>query len=169
MKAIGIFIGIAIAFCLGFLVARWPQVQPDAKPFGTELTTNDDIAIQEYESLVYHLQESNQTNALKELNDFLNDQRALQDDADLSKTVAILQGMRGGKTNIMLSYFENHLDMQIGLFASEYRGLPMALQKQINLNPLQRARDYRTKFPFKSSNQFFEEEVTNAFKVLNDK
>jgi len=169
MKTIAISIGIVAAFCLGFIVARWPRAESDVKISGAEVTTNDDIAFQEYESLVYYLQDTKQTNALKELNDFLNDERVLRLDADLSVTVAILQGLRDGKTNATLRFLENRLDTQIGLFGSEYSGLPVVLQKQMSLKPLQRARDYRIEFPFKSSDKASEEDVTNAFQVLNDK
>ena len=169
MKAAGIFVGIALAFGIGFLVAQRSHVHPNIMASAKEVATNDDIALQEYESFVDYLDDTKQTNALKELNDFLNDERASQHDADLAVTVTVLEALREGKTNAILRFFENRLDTQIGLFGSEYSVLPTALQRQMNLKPLQQARDYRAKFPSTNPDFFSRQAVTNAFKLLDHK
>jgi hypothetical protein len=161
MKTARAFTLLVIALLVGFLAARWSQ----AKPVGG---TSDqrDINIAELVSLENYLQDSKQTNALKQLNDILADNRAWHDSADLAVTVSILQGLREGQTNQVLKFLENHLVTEICVFGSEYRALPLSLQKQMNLKSLQRARDYCGKFPFKNSGRYYDTDVTNAFKIL---
>jgi len=168
MKIAGILVVVAAAFGIGFLVAK-SEVSPDVKAFDFKTATNDDVSLQIYESLVYHLSDTKQTNALRDLNVFLDDQRTRQDGADLAVTVAVLQALRDGKTNEMFRYFEDHLDSQVGLFGSGYSLLPVALQKQQSLKPLRQARDYRTKFPHENTNRISREAVTNAFEILDDR
>jgi hypothetical protein len=166
MKTTRLFILLIVALCIGFFAARWSEAQTANNTSAKKLTTSDDVDIQELESLENYLNDTHQTNALKQLNDILSDNRAWDRAADMSVTVGILRGLRNGKTDEVLNFLENHLDSNISVFASEYRTLPISFQKQMNLKSLQAAYDYRTKFPFKSSNEYAEN-VTNAFKILS--
>jgi len=162
MKTTRTFTLFAAALFVGFIVARWTEAQPaTAKP-----TAIEDIDVQELESLENYLYDTHQTNAVKQLNDILSDNRTWNRAVEMSITVRILRGLRNGKTDEVLNFLENHLDSDISFFALEYRALPIAFQKQMNMKSLQAAYDYRTKFPFKSSNEYAED-VTNAFKILN--
>src|SRR6185312_12770029 len=122
MKTTYTFSFVAIALCIGFFAAHWSQAQ-STNASVTKPTTNDDIYIQELESLENYLNDSKQTNALKQLNHILSYDRAMQQAYDMAITVSILQGLREGKTNEVLGHLENHLDMNICVFASEYRTL----------------------------------------------
>jgi len=160
MKIARMIVILSLAFFFGFLVVRWSQAKPiRATPVG------NDVYIQELESLENYLHDTGQTNALKQLFDVLADDRTSEDGVDLALTVAVLQGLRDGKTNEMLKFFEHHLDAQISVFASEYRDLPGPLQKQMSLKPLQSAKDYRSKYPVTNPYPVWAEGVTNAFKL----
>src|SRR5664279_2624532 len=99
MKTSRTFVFITIALCIGFLAAKWSQAQPTAKTSNRESTTNTDLAFHELESLFSYLQDTKQTNALQQINDYLFSSAALQKSADLSETVTILQYLRDGRTN----------------------------------------------------------------------
>jgi hypothetical protein len=153
---------VCLTFCIGFIAIRWSQAKPMR-----ETSDRDDIHIQEFLSLENYLHDTRQTNALKQLNDILADDRAMNDAVDLSFTVEVLQSLRDGKTNELLKFFEHHLDADVCVFGSEYRVLPVSFQKQMNLKSLQRARDYRSKYPVTNPDPVRAEEVTNAFKILD--
>jgi hypothetical protein len=157
---------LAIALCIGFFAARWSQAQSTTNTSVSKPTTDDDAYMQEFLSLENYLNDSKQTNALKQLNDILSHNRAMERAVDMAITVPILQGLREGKTNEVLGFLENHLDMNICVFASEYRTLPALLKRQMSLKPLQAAQNYRVKFPFQSS-KVYSEDITNAFKILD--
>ena len=169
MKTAHTFALLGLALGIGFLAARWSEAEPAAKPSSQKLTTNDDIAVKEFESLVNYLQDTKQTNALKQLNDFLADSRASQHAANVSVTVSILKGLRNGRTNQALQFLEWHLDMEIAQFGSEYSTLPASIQKQMDLRSLQRARDYRAQFPFLNPDPNLAEDASNTFTILDEK
>ena len=164
MKTERIFTFIVLALCIALLAARGSRANP-----AHETSGNDDLYIQELDSLENFLNDTGQTNALRQLNHILAHNRAMQDDVDLSLTVTILQGLRDGKTNEMVRFFENQLDAKVAVFGSEYRALPIAYQKQISLKPLQRARDYQVKFPSKKPDPVWGADMTNAFQILNER
>lgn len=159
---------LAIALCIGFFAARWSQAQSTTNSSVTKPITNDDVYIQELESLENYLNDGKQTNALNQFFHIMAHDRAMERAVDMTITVSILRGFREGKTNEVLGFLENHLDMNICVFASEYRTLPAPLKNQMNLKSLQAAQNYRVKFPFKSS-EIYSEGVTNAFKILDEK
>ena len=166
MKTARTFILLATTLCIGFLAARWSEAQSVNSMSIKKSTITDGVDTQELESLENYLHDTKQTNALKQLNDILSANRAWERAADMSLTGSILQGLRNGKTNEVLNFLENHLDMNISVFGSEYRTLPVALKKEMSLKSLQDAQNYRSKFPFKSSDAY-SESVANAFKILN--
>jgi hypothetical protein len=155
---------IVLALCIAFFAARGSRANPVHETSG-----KDDLYIQELDSLQNYLNDTGQTNALRQLNHILAHNRAMQDDVDLSMTVTILQGLRDGKTNEMLRFFENRLDARVAVFGSEYHALPIAYQKQMNLKPLQRAWDYRAKFPLMKPDPVWGVDMTNAFQILDGK
>jgi hypothetical protein len=169
MKTAFTFTLLGMALCIGFLAARWSEAEPAGKTPSQELTTNDDLAVKEYESLVNYLSDTKQTNALKQLNDCLSDSRALQHAANVSVTLSILKGLRNGRTNQTLQFLEWHLDMEIAMFGSEYDNLPASIQKQMDLRALQRARDYRARFPFMNPDPNLAEDASNTFTILDRK
>jgi hypothetical protein len=168
MKTAFTFTLLGLALGIGFLAARWSQAEPAAKTSSQRLTTNDDIAFEEYKSLVNYLRDTKQTNALKQLNDFLADSRAEQHAANVSVTVSILKGLRNGRTSQALQFLEWHLDMEIAQFGSEYSTLPASIQKQMDLRSLQRARDYRAQFPFQNPDPNLAEDASNTFTILDE-
>ena len=131
--------------------------------------SDDSIASQQLESLVSYLQDTKQTNALKQLNDALIYSDALRVSINLATTVSILQGLRDGQTNEVFKLLESHLDGEVTDFNFCYNDLPAPIQRQMSLVSLQRARDYRAKFPFKHTDQNIDERVANAFKILDEK
>ncbi len=169
MKTAFTFALLGLALGIGFLAARWSQAEPATRVSGQKLTANDDIAFEGYVSLVNYLRDTKQTNALKQLNDFLSDSRALQHAANVSVTVSILKGLRKGRTNQALQFLEWHLDMEIAQFGSEYSTLPASIQKQMDLRALQRARDYRAQFPFLNPDPNLAEDASNSFTILDEK
>jgi len=163
MKTKRLFIFLVLALCIVFAV-RWSRANPVH-----ETSDKDDLAIQEFESLENYLNDTHQTNALRQLDDILVNERAMQADVDLSRTVTILQALRDGKTNEVLRFLEIRLDAGIGDFGSQYRGLPVAYQKQISLKPLQRAWAYRLEYPSTERDAVWAEDMTNAFQILQGK
>ena len=164
MKTGYLIIALGFALCAGCSTARQSQVKAPS-----EISDKDGIYIQELSSLENYLHDTKQTKALNQLNHILAHNRAMQEDVELARTVAILNALRECKTNEMLQFFEGDLDAVIGGFGSEYRALPTAYQKQINLKPLREAQDYRVKFPLKRPDPIWAVGMTNAFEILNGK
>jgi hypothetical protein len=54
-------------------------------------------------------------------------------------------------------------------FVSSYRELPPSIREKMNLKPLEYARDYRAKFPFKHRYPNVDEGVAEALKILDEK
>jgi len=167
MKNKFIFLFIVIAFCVGFLAARWSQPQPADMKSGIEQTTNE-VALQQLASLITYLQDTKQTNALKNLNNATFYSEALHHYGDLMITASILKIWREGQTNELSTFLEDHLDAEIVEFGYFYSDLPAPVREQMSLKGLKFARDYRAKYPFKSDNQNYDEEVSNTFKILDE-
>jgi hypothetical protein len=166
MKTIYLLILFTIALCAGFFIGRWSRTPMDDTSPDTISETND-VALEEYESLMAYLHHTKQKNALKELDQFMFNHRTLQENVELAETVRVLNGLRDGQTNNMVKYYEGHLDAEAVLFSDEYSALPARLQKQISLKPLRAALEYRTKYPFNDVDPFWAGKITNAFKILD--
>gem|GEM_PF-3769002 len=86
----------------------------------------------------------------------------------MAVTVSILKGIKDGNTNQMLEFLENHLNMNISVFSSDYRMLPDPIRKQMGLKSLRAALEYRVKYPLTNSDPSFARALTNAFKIINE-
>jgi hypothetical protein len=119
-----------------------------------------------FSRIAANLEATKQKDNLKLLMGGLNEINALHDAADISVTTAVLQGLRDEKTNEVINYLEGHLDAEIIGFNSSYGWLNSSERKEISLKSLQRAKDYRTKFPHNDSE--FGKDVTNTFRFLDE-
>src|SRR5262249_17528189 len=98
MKIARVFIRLAIALGIAFLVVRLSQAQTN-RTSGEGAATNNDSGFQELVWLHNYLHDTGQTNALKHLSRYLDYDRALQFNVNLALTVGILNNLREGKTN----------------------------------------------------------------------
>jgi hypothetical protein len=168
MKTTKTIILFGLAICVGFLIAQLCRAESTNKISNKETAYKEDVAMQELFSLYHYLKDTKQTNALKQLNDFLLYNDMQQRNFDLGLTGGILQKIREGNTDEALHFLENHLDMSISLFGSGYNALPSRLRADVSLKPLKGAYDYRKKFPSKNSDSDLSGVgLTNAFKILN--
>jgi hypothetical protein len=169
MKTSRTFALISLSLAIGFLAARWCAAQSAQQSSNQKPKADDFGALQQLESFVTHLRNNGQTENLLRFSDYLNASLASRDSADLGMTVAVLQRFRDGRTNEACRILEDRLDTYIVGLAGSYRQLPPQLQAQGNLKVLGFARDYRAKFPFKCSNPELDKNVTDAFKLLDEK
>jgi hypothetical protein len=158
----------ATALVIGFLAARWCAAQSARQP-SKEPATDSYIALHQLESFVAYLQDTKQTNTLQRFNEYSTVNIASQNSADLGVTLAILQRLRDGRTNEALELLEGRVSTDIVGFVASYRELPASLRAKISLKPLEYARDYRAKFPFKHRYPNVDEGVADAFKILDEK
>jgi hypothetical protein len=157
------------ALIIGFAAARWCAAQPSNQPPSKEPANYDFGAMQQLESFMSYLQDTKQTNTIQRFSDYLNTSLTLRHYADLGVNLAILQRLRDGRTNQAYELLEGNLDSHISGFATSYRELPASLRKQGSLKVLRLAKEYRAKYPHKSSYQITSDAVTDAFKLLDEK
>jgi len=128
MKTSRAFALAAAALAIGFFSARWCAARPSDQPPARE-PSYDFGALQQLESFVTYLQDTKQTNILQRFNDYSNSSNASQQYADLGVTLAILQRLRGGRTNQAYHLLEGQLDADIVGVATSYRQLPASLRE----------------------------------------
>lgn len=98
-------------------------------------------------------------------------ERGLEMDRQTDKAdVALraLKGLREGNTNTM-PFLENELDVSIVLLGAMVAETPVRERGQTELQTLGKIRDYRAKFPHKSNQPGFDEEIARAFSILDEK
>jgi hypothetical protein len=169
MKTSNAFALAAAALAVGFLTARWCIAQPSNQPPAKEPASYDFGALQQLASFVSYLQATKQTNTLQRFNDYSNASITSQQYSDLGVTLVILQRLRDGRTNDAYELLEGRIDSDIIGFVASYRELPASVREQPGLKLLERARDYRIKFPFKHRYQNVDDGVADAFKILGEK
>jgi hypothetical protein len=158
---------IAAALILGFLAARWCEAQPTREPSHSESKTDTAFGVRELEAFVSYLGDTKQTNTLRRFNDYSNASIVAQHSADLGVTVAILQRLRDGRRDEAIELLEGRVSTDVIGFVASYRELPGSVRERISLKPLERARDYRIKFPFKHRYPAVDKGVTDALKILD--
>ena len=169
MKTSRAFALAGAALTAGFLVARWCIAQPSSQAPSKEPATDSYIGLHQLESFVAYLEDTKQTNILQRFNEYSTVTIASQKSADLGVTVAILQRLRDGRTNEAFELIEGRLSTDIVGFVASYRELPPSIRAKMSLKPIEYARDYRTKFPFKHRYPSMDEGVASAFKILDEK
>src|SRR5258708_6360084 len=169
MKTLRAIALVATALVIGFLAARWCAAQSVRQPSGKEPATDSYVALHELESFVTYLQDTKQTNTLQRFNEYSTATIVSQNSADLGVTVAILQRLRDGRTNEAFELLEGRVSTDIVGFVASYRELPASLREKMSLKPVQYARDYRAKFPFKHRYPKVDQGVAEAFKILDEK
>ena len=155
------------ALTAGFLAARWCAARPSNQPSANEPPRCDFGAPGQLESLVAYLQDTKQTNILNRFYDYSNASIALQRYSDLGMTWAVLQKLREGRTNEAYALLEGRLDADIIGFVPSYRELPSSAREKSNLVVLERAREYRAKYSFKTRYPESDEYVARAFRALD--
>ncbi len=159
---------LAVAVATTFLAARWGNAQSQRQPSNKEPATDSYIALHQLESFVTYLQDTKQTNTLNRFNEYSTVNIASQNSADLGVTLAILQRLRDGRTNEAFELLEGRVNTDIVGFVSSYRELPPSIREKMSLKPLEYARDYRAKFPFKHRYPTVDEGVAEALKILDE-
>ncbi len=160
---------ITEALIIGFLAIRWGAAQPARQLPPDEPKTDYAFGLRELESFVSYLQDTKQTNALRRFNDYSNATIVSQHSADLGVTFAILQRLRDGRTNEAIELLEGRVSTDIIGIVASYRELPASIREKISLKPLEHARDYRTKFPFKHRYPNVDAGLADALKILDER
>ncbi len=169
MKTLRVFTLLAVTVVTAVLAARWSLAQSERQPANKEPATDSYIALHQLESFVTYLQDTKQTNTLRRFNDYSTATVASQNSADLGVTLAILQRLRDGRTNEAFELLEGRVNTDIIGFVSSYRELPASIRGKMSLKPLEYARDYRAKFPFKHRYPSVDQGVAEALKILDEK
>jgi hypothetical protein len=160
---------VTAALLIGFFAARWSAAQTATPPARAESKTDYNFGLRELESFVSYLQDTGQTNALQRFRNYSNASLVSQKSADLGMNVAILQRLRDGRTNEAMALLENKVSGDIVGFVASYRELPASVREKVSLKPLELARDYRARFPFKHRYPNMDEGVVEALKILDAK
>jgi hypothetical protein len=157
-----------LALVIGFLAARWYYVQAPNQPSAKKSQSYDFGALQQLESFMAYLQKTGQTNTLQKFNDYTMASLANQFSGEMAVNLIVLQELRSGRTNQAYTLLEHELDSDIVGFVGSYRQLPPSARELGSLAILQKARDYRAKYPFPSY-PGGDQAVADAFKILDEK
>ena len=158
---------VTMALAVGFFAARFSAAESQAQGKGFGVDTY--VGLHQLESFVAYLQDTKQTNTLQRFFDYSNVTIASQNSADLGVTVGILQRLRDGRTNEALELLEGRLTTDVSGFVASYKELPASLRQKFSLKPVEYARDYRTKFPYKHRYPEMDKGVAEAFTILDQK
>lgn len=155
------------ALAIGFLAARWCTAQPSNHVPAKAPDRYDFGAMQQLVSFLSYLKDTGQTNTLQRFNDYMNASLASRHNADLGIILSVLQRLRDGRTNEAYGLLEVQLDGNIVGLVASYRNLPASARGPADLKILGEAKDYRAKYPFKHQYPNMDEEMADAFKILD--
>jgi hypothetical protein len=156
-------VGLVGTLAIGFLAACWAGEQPSHD----ESKRDYAFAVNELSSFVAYLQDTKQTNTLRRFGDFSNASLVSHTSAHMGVNLAILQILRDGRTNDAIEVLEGQVDTDAIVLANSYQALPGRLRDEVNLQLLERVRDYRIKHPFKHAYLEVDDGVAKAFKILD--
>lgn len=88
--------------------------------------------------------------------------------AGASTKVAVLHRLRGGNTNSAIDVLETLLDGDLIGLQAVLSSTPAAQRDPSYVKTLQRARDYRTKFPHSSEHPEVDAAISNAFRLADE-
>ena len=153
MKTLRIILFVVVGAILVVIVSRQSASQQTP-------ATDNQGGLGKYEQLVIPLIKSGQTNLVSQISDLINEMHAEQKIIDIAMSVRLLQALRSGQTNDAIGLLETRLDgALIG-----YDVLPHTA----GLDKLVRAaKDYRERFPHKSSNPDVDAGVARAFNSVS--
>ena len=142
---------------------------PAPVPAVPVLTIKSNVAVEQLQLLLSDLNANKQTNALRHLNSYLTAMITTQHMADADVTVSVLERLRATHTAEAIDLLELQLDGALIGVADALRGAHKKELAAAPLNTLQRAREYRAKFPHKSGDPNIDEGVARAFGLLEQR
>ena len=153
MKTLCIILCVAVGVSLVAIVSRKSVAQQAP-------ATVDRGGLGKYEQLVIPLIKSGQTNLVRQISDVVSEMQAEQRIIDIGMSVRILEDLRDGHTNQALTLLETRLDSAL----VGYDVIPHtpAMDKLVRA-----AKDYRERFPHKSSSPDLDAGVARAFNSVS--
>jgi lipid-binding SYLF domain-containing protein len=126
----------------------------------------NNVAVEQLQALIADLNANKQTNALRYLNSYLAASITTQYTADASLAIALLEQLRAKYSTEAVELVEMRLDGALIGLSSSLSAMPKPERPAIALQTLQRAKEYRTRFPRKVADPTIEEELTRGWKLL---
>jgi lipid-binding SYLF domain-containing protein len=114
------------------------------------LTARTNVAVEQLQLLLSDLNAHKQTTALKHLNRYLSEMLTTEHTADADMTVAILERLRGRQTAEAIELLEVQLEGAMTGLEASLSARPKAERQPNSLKILDRAKDYRSRFPRKT-------------------
>jgi hypothetical protein len=149
MKKSRLFIYLA-SFILGLLALGWSRAQTPSHRLkvlddkGVEVHT---LMSDQYNALVGHLEATGQTNAIELFRQYRCAYNADLSSRELRDTVAALQHLRAARTNEAIQLLEQHLNLHASFICNSYGCLNPTNRERVQLESLERAQDYYSRFP----------------------
>lgn len=124
----------------------------------------DFTAIERMEKLVDELDANGQTNTIAKVSDLVSAMQMAETTHDASITVALLEQLRLGHTNEVISMLEKQLDIDLVGFTTQTNEIHEA-----ELNVIKRTKAYRTRYPHKPESPYTQATLSQAFDLLDKK
>jgi hypothetical protein len=120
--------------------------------------TQDQQPIDKLNRLIPLLLKRGDSNTVCEINDFISAMERQRNATDASFDVRLLTDLRSGKTNDAIELLETRLDGSLMPFAFDH--------DSTNDKLLERAKEYRSRYPHKSGSPEIDAAVARAFESL---
>ena len=143
----------------------------DPRPLATiapQGAAQGDAASEQLRLLLLDLDANHQTNAVKHLYGYLSAMITSQQTADLSSTILILDRLRAGRVPEAIELLESRMDGAVINLGATVGATPREERGSNSLAILQRAKEYRAKFPRKTGDRTIDERVARAWSLPDE-
>lgn len=160
------------SFILGLLAVCWSRAQAPSHPLkvldanGKEIHT---LTLDQQNALVGLLEAAGQTNAIELFRQYRCSDRADLSSSELGDTVAVLRYLREGQKNQAIQLLEQHLSRYAGIMCNSYGGLNPTNRARVNLESLERTRDYFARFPHPEWGTGTERAMNEVLRLASEK
>ena len=151
-----------------------PKMMAEARPergaaIAPQVAARGDTSSEQLRLLLLDLDANHQTNAVKHLYGYLSAMITSQQTADLNSTVLVLDRLRAGRVPEAIELLESRMDGALINLGTTVGATPREERESNSLVTLQRAKDYRAKFPRKTGDSMIDDRVARAWSLQNEK
>jgi hypothetical protein len=143
----------------------------DPRPLATiapQSAAQGAAATEQLRLLLLDLDANHQTNAVKHLYGYLSAMITSQQTADLSSTILILDRLRAGRVPEAIELLESRMDGALINLGATVGATPREERGSNSLATLQRAKEYRAKFPRKTGDRTIDERAERAWSLPDE-
>ena len=150
-----------------------PKMMAEAKPergaiIAAQGAAQGDAASEQLRLLLLDLDANHQTNAVKHLYGYLSTMITSQQTADLNSTILVLDRLRAGRVPEAIELLESRMDGALINLGATVGATPREERGSNSLATLQRAKEYRAKFPRKTGDRTIDQRVERAWSLPDE-